>query len=153
MLKRLWKSLRRNNMDERLKKILNLVKEGKISPQDADNLISALYEKNDSENGRCYLSIKVLKDDNKVVNIKLPIKFVKFMTKASGKLSFDIQDDSLKDFFNSKGIKLEKDGRIVDFEAFSKAIDELCNERPINIVDIDAEDENGENVKVKISVE
>jgi len=36
-------------MDERLKKILNLVKEGKISPQDADNLISALYEKNDSE--------------------------------------------------------------------------------------------------------
>lgn len=140
-------------MEEKLKKILKLVKEGKISPQEADNLISALYENEEQRTEKCYLAVKVIKGDNKIVNIKLPIKFIKFMIKATGKLSFDIQDNSLKNYFNSKGIKIEQDGRIVDFESFSKAIDELCKEKPSNIVDIVAEDEKEGNVQIKVSVE
>lgn len=140
-------------MEERLKKILNLVKEGKISPQEADNLISALYEKEEQESEKCYLLVKVIKGENKMVNIKLPVKFIKFMVKATGKLSFDVQDDSLKKYFNSKGINVESDGRILDFASFSKAIDELCKEKPSEIVNIVADDEKEGNVQIKVSVE
>ncbi|MEO0234486.1 MAG: hypothetical protein ABIN39_02335 [candidate division WOR-3 bacterium] len=140
-------------MEDRLKKILNLVKEGKITPQEADNLISALYENEEQMSEKCYFTVKIIKGDGKLVNIKLPIKFIKFMVKATGKLSFDIQDDSLKNYFNSKGIKIDKDGKIVDFTSFSKAIDELCKEKPSEIVNIVADDEKEGSVQIKVSVE
>jgi hypothetical protein len=140
-------------MEDRLKKILNLVKEGKITTQEADNLISALYESEEQQSEKCYLTVKIIKGEGKLVNIKLPIKFIKFMVKATGKLSFDIQDDSLKNYFNSKGIKIEQDGRIVDFVSFSRAIDELCKEKPSEVVNIVADDEKEGSVQIKVSVE
>lgn len=145
-------------MDERLKKILQLVKDGKITPQDADRLISELYEnQTEGEKRGCYLKINLIKEnDEKVLNIKLPVKFIKFIAKATGKFSFNIMDGEGKIFnniFNKNGSIMDDDGRIIDFQAFSDSLDELCKNAPCEVINLSGSNKNGEKFKLTVTLE
>ncbi|GEM_PF-1564096 len=145
-------------MTERLKKILKLVKDGKITPEEADRLISELYENRNREEKRgCYLKINLLNgNDEKVLNLKFPIKFIKFITKATGKFSFNIIDGEGKIFnniFNKNGSIIDDDGKIIDFEAFSDSLDELCKNAPGEIINLSGSNKGGEKFKLIVTVE
>jgi hypothetical protein len=78
-------------MNEQIKKILKMVEEGKINSDQATELIDALREK-DNESGEQsgakpqHLKIKVISKSGKNIDLKVPVKFIKGIIKATGKL-------------------------------------------------------------------
>jgi len=83
-------------MKEDISRILKMVEEGKIDADKATDLISAIKEKEkeifttldltkgNSEDRMLKVKVRSIKGDN--VDVKLPIKFVKAMLNASGKI-------------------------------------------------------------------
>ncbi len=141
-----------------IERILNMVKDGTITPEEGDALIRALKEKESREsNSPCMFKIRIDAGENQEkakVNVNIPIGVVKALVKATGKFSFKMMgnNDKIKDQLNKYGIEIGDDGKIENIEAFIKAMDELCKNAPLELVNIEAED-NGERAKVYISIE
>ncbi len=149
-------------MSEQVERILNMVKDGKVTPEEAETLINAISKKSETSSGSdCHLRIKVLETKSNgqkptVVKINLPIKVISMLAKSTGKIGLDhvMKHNKVKESLSNYGLKTDADGNIVDIDAFIKALDELCANAPVELVDIvEAENENGESTVVKIFVE
>lgn len=108
-------------MNEEIKRILKLVEEGKINSDQATELISAMKEKeipaedNGSNKSARHLKVNVKSRNGKNVNIKLPLKFVKGIIKATGKLPVHINGDQEIDMKAlSEAIENDITGKIVE---------------------------------------
>ena len=82
-------------MNEDIKRILKMVEEGKINSDQATELIDAI-KKNDvvpAEQNAWSKNLRVIvkSSEGKNVNIKLPLKFIKGILKATGKLPVKIE--------------------------------------------------------------
>jgi hypothetical protein len=84
-------------MDEQIKKILKMVEEGKINSEQASELIAALKDK---EKGTAAepqkttptnLRVKIISKEGKNVDLKVPVKFIKGIIKATGSLPINIE--------------------------------------------------------------
>jgi len=106
-------------MNEEIKRILKLVEEGKINSDQATELIEALKQNDDKHdelpNGNKSLKVNVISGEGKKVNIKLPLKFVKSIMKATGKLPMKIQGSEEIDLqLLSNAIENEITGKIIE---------------------------------------
>ncbi|MFO8061546.1 MAG: hypothetical protein R6U31_01320 [bacterium] len=151
-------------MDTSIEKILNMVKEGKISPEEAENIIQAINIKKDRSPGsgsKHHLRIKVVetKDSNEKptnVNINLPINILRLLVKATGKVNIDVagKNEKVRDTLETYGLEFDEKGHIKDIDAFLEALDELSGSAPLELVNIvDADEETGKNTVVKIYIE
>lgn len=72
-------------MSEERKKILSMLAEGKITAEEAEELLNALYNEKDrtspSKREARYLQIKVWEDSREKVNVNLPISLAKIALK------------------------------------------------------------------------
>lgn len=146
-------------------RILNMVKEGKISPEEAETLLNAINKpekKGMNEPTGCNLRIRVIShkpgesedSPGTVVKVNLPIKIVSLLAKTTGKLNLNVADKSgqVKQSLSNYGIDLGENGEIKDAEALSEALEKLCEMAPVELVNVIA-NEDGENTIVKIWVE
>lgn len=144
-------------MDSKIEKILRLVQEGKMSPEEADSILGLLKMKEKSGRGGCHLKIRIAKDDGdgeKNVNLNLPINFVKMMVKATGKFSIESvgKNNDVKESLRNVGLSFDESGKIEDVESFLKALDTLCEHAPIEIANVQVS-EGDEDVDIRISVD
>lgn len=81
-------------MNEEIKRILKLLEDGKITSDQASELIAALKDKetqsDQPKSTEKHLKVIVTSCDGKNLNIKLPIKFIKGIIKATGKMPVHI---------------------------------------------------------------
>jgi len=111
-------------MNEEIKRILKLVEEGKLTSDQASDLISAIKDKDsnaeEQPKGSVNRQLKVIvkSHDGKNVNIKLPMKFVKGIIKATGKLPVHINGDQEIDM-NAISEAIENDicGKIAELNS------------------------------------
>lgn len=82
-------------MDEQVKKILKMVEEGKLNSDQASELIEALNEKDTvtetPKSAPTNLRVKIISAEGKNVDLKVPLKFIKGIIKATGKLPINIE--------------------------------------------------------------
>ena len=111
-------------MNEEIKRILKLVEEGRLTSDQALELISALKEKDAAPEDQPksgfnrQLKVIVKSHDGKNVNIKLPLKFVKGIIKATGKLPVHINGDQKIDMDAiSEAIENDICGKIVELNS------------------------------------
>jgi ABC-type Fe3+-hydroxamate transport system substrate-binding protein len=111
-------------MNEEIKRILKLVEEGKINSDQASELIDALKQnitqvEEKKSNGK-YLKVNITSAEGKNINVKLPLKFVKSVIKATGKLPMKIQGSEEIDLqLVAEAIENEVDGNIVELNTNS----------------------------------
>lgn len=116
-------------MQDEIKRILNMVQEGKLSAEEGAKLIEALKEKTAERVKGKYFRIKVESEGDRV-NIKLPLTLMKFATKFIPK---------------DKGF-VEIGGKKLDI-SLDEVIEALL-EKPDEIVSVESED--GTIVKIWI---
>lgn len=145
-------------MDSKTEKILRLVQEGKMSPEDADNILGLLKNKEQKTDPKaCHLKININKSDNeddKVVNLNLPISFIKLMVKATGKFSLDMvgKNESVRQSLETSGLSFDDNGKITDIDAFVSALEALCESAPVEVCNIQTSDDDID-VSIRISIE
>lgn len=141
------------NSSERAR-ILNMVKEGKLSVEEAEMLLSSMDGKTQAPSesvvlkdtrGRKGKKLKVIVDGgenkNAKVNISIPISIVRTIGPMIAKgMPKEAQE------------KLDENG--IDLAALMRDIDELLDSgMEEDFVNIDADDEEGKSTKVRIYVE
>lgn len=147
-------------MKERVERILNMVKDGKLSPEEAETLINSIDKKKEGKDEH-YLRIRVIESSSKkenptVIKVNLPLKVVKLLVKSTGKIGLDavMKNKKVKTSLSGYGLETDDSGKIADVEAFVEALDALCENAPIELVNVvDNDDEKGENTVVKITIE
>ncbi|PIP12871.1 MAG: hypothetical protein COX48_05960 [bacterium (Candidatus Stahlbacteria) CG23_combo_of_CG06-09_8_20_14_all_34_7] len=146
-------------MGSKIEKILRLVQEGKMSPDEADSILGLLKMKEKPSKSGCHLKVKIMKsagdkDKNINLNLNLPINFVKMTVKATGNFSFGIigKNDKVRESLSDAGLKFDRDGKIYDVDSFLKALDALCENSPIEIANIQVS-EGDEDVDIRISID
>lgn len=126
-------------MNEEISKILKMVEDGKITADKAQELIEAVGNKStntsvqlaeDDDIMNKMLKVRVNSHDGDVVNVNLPVKFIKTTLKAVGKIPLDTY---------AKGMEN------VDLNLIADAIDNGISGK---IVDVKAA--NGDIVEVSI---
>jgi|GEM_PF-836285 len=138
-------------MDE-IKRILEMVKEGKLSPDEGSRLINALNKKDEQSNNHQkksrWLKIVVKSKENSPkkenVNIRIPLNIMKTALKLGGKFNFAIPEEA-KLKMEEKGIDINE---LMGPEGLTNLIGELGSSEPYTLVDVDDEDET-----VKIFIE
>ena len=115
--------------------ILNMVQEGKVSPEEGITLLEALEnnkdEINESNNSAKWLKIRVFDpDEDTKVNVTLPITLINLGVKLAGKFSPEFKEAGLS----------EKD--------MNEIFDAIKNGATGKIVDVDSQ--NGERVEIVI---
>lgn len=124
-------------MSEEIKKVLNLLSEGKISTEEAEKLIEMMQRKPKSEGtyekNKKYAKVYIEKDGHEIVNLTVPMSFLEMLLRLSttGKNSLNIEGEEIN--FDIEKVK----ELIKDPEFYGK------------LVDIDSKEEN---VKVKIEI-
>jgi hypothetical protein len=108
-------------MNEEIKRILRLVEEGKINSEQASDLINALKSEGGAEKAAIaqktdrHLKVNITSSKGKNLNIKLPVKFVKGIIKATGKLPVHINgDQEINMQVISEAIENDVTGKIVE---------------------------------------
>ena len=121
-------------MKEEINRILKMVEEGKITSDQASELISAIKETGETAGeqtkscGCKNLKVLIKSHEGSNVNLKLPLKFVKGIIKATGKLPVNINS-----------------GQEINMKVITDAIEnDICGK----IVEICSDD--GDNVEVII---
>ncbi len=110
-------------MNEEIKRILKMVEEGKLTSNQASELIEALKEKESEPElsksiGSRHLKVNIKSHNGKNVNLKLPLKFIKGIIKATGKLPVHINGDHELDMkVISEAIENEITGKIVELNS------------------------------------
>jgi len=140
-------------MDE-IKRILEMVKEGKLSPDEGSRLINALNDKdrdeqsNNHQKKSRWLKIVVKSKENSPkkenVNIRIPLNIMKTALKLGGKFNFAIPEEA-KLKMEERGIDINE---LMGPEGLTNLIGELGSSEPYTLVDVDDEDET-----VKIFIE
>ena len=126
-------------MNEEKRKILEMVKEGKITFEEAEQLLDKLNLNESSENvtkikkpnSKRFLRVRVTEEDKVKANVNIPIAL------AEVGLNLIPKD------------KLKVDGKQINMDQILKLIEEGTEGELVNI---DAEDE-GKNYKVKIFID
>jgi len=81
-------------MKEEINRIIKMVEEGKITSDQASELIGAIKEKESEpeqqKSSDKNLKVNILSKSGKNLNIKLPLKFCKGILKATGKIPVHI---------------------------------------------------------------
>lgn len=118
------------NQEER-KQILQMLKEGKVSTEEALQLLDAvevgdqpIKVKDPSLKNR-FLKIKV-KSDSETVNVNLPLSLVTAGLKIAEKFDSRIQSDALKDIDMDEiidAVKNGAEGKIVEVESDSEIVE------------------------------
>lgn len=87
-------------MNEEISKILKMVEDGKINADKAQELIEAVGNKNENTSVQLVqeddimnkmLKIRVNSHDGDLVNVNLPVKFIKTMLKTVGKIPINTE--------------------------------------------------------------
>lgn len=106
-------------MKEEIKRILKMVEEGKITSDQASDLIDALKENQSNQeqpkSSEKNLKVNIISHKGKNVNVKFPLKFVKGIIKATGKMPVHIngsEEIDMKAF--AEAIENEVTGKIVE---------------------------------------
>jgi len=121
-------------MNEEKIRIMQMVKDGTLSPEEGLDLIESLGRHHKGESNHCphgkakWLYIQVNEEDGKNVNIKVPLSLVKF----AGKF---IPNEAKKEL-KEQGIELDLDG----------ILSSLQDEGEMNLVEIN--DEDGKTVRI-----
>jgi len=129
-------------MKEEISKVLTMVQEGKLAPDEASELIQALKE-NDSNSSTIkssnyldkMLKIRVLSEEGDKVNVNLPLRLIKVALKTGLNIATAIPESA----------KYVKDIDVLDVDLILQAIE---SELSGKIVDV--ESNNGEKVSVVI---
>ena len=138
-------------MDE-IKRILGMVKEGKVSPDEGSRLINALNEKNETgsnlQTKSRWLKIIVQSKGNSAkkenVNIQIPLNIVKTALKLGGKFNFAIPEEA-KVKMKEKGIDINE---LMGSEGLESLLGGLDSSEPYTLVDV-----NDDEDTVKIFIE
>ena len=125
-------------MNEEKKLILEMLKEGKITVSEAEQLLNSTQDKEASTEettpqktaGKKFLRVLVMEDDKKKVNVNIPI----FLAEAGLKL---IPKDKLK-------IK----GQAIDLDEILKLIKAGCEDELVNIDTT----EKGKAIKIRVFI-
>ncbi len=64
--------------EEEVKRILKMVEEGKLSPDEGAKLIEALENKSETRRKGKFLRIQVYSSDGDEINLKIPLRLLKF---------------------------------------------------------------------------
>jgi hypothetical protein len=136
-------NLKGDNMSEERKKILNMVAEGKITPEEGDRLLGALR---DSDRRGRFLKVRVTDvDKNRTkARIDIPIGVVKAALKI-GTLFKGVVPEGQK--VNINGNEISLDG--ITPEMIDTIVAELGAGGKFTLVEVH-EDEKGEHVEVYI---
>lgn len=118
-------------MSEEIKKILNMVAEGKLKPEEAERLIGALKDIPEKER---YLKVRVLEKNNEKPRVKvdIPITALKLFLK----LGTTIQG------FVPEKFKMNIKGKEFSFDEFTpemidKILNEIGEDGRFNLVEVD----------------
>jgi len=131
-------------MSEERKKILNMVAEGKLTPDEADRLLGALKESQDKAR---FFRVRVYEIDNRdkpKVKVDIPIGIMKLASKIGAAFKGVIPE----------GFKLNIHGKKIRMDEFTpemidKIIAEISEEGRFTIAEV-TDEENGEYVEVFI---
>ena len=132
-------------MEERMR-ILRMVEEGKISAQEADRLLGALEgsELNGiAKKGKAkWLKVRVYEKDsgNPRVRVNVPLALVKIGAKIGAKFSMKLPEEARREM-SDKGIDLSD---LKDLEKLESLIDNLADEGPFKLVDVEEDNERVE---------
>lgn len=136
-------------MSNEKKQILEMLAQGKINVAEAESLLTALNENNESttsDSGTAKKEIKFLRinvdskdEDGDKVNIKIPIQFIKAGLKFTAFLP-DKAYIKVNQALEEKGIPI--DIRAMKETDFTELIQSLSE------MDIQVQDKNGENVRI-----
>ena len=134
-------------MSNEKKQILEMLSQGKISVQEAENLLAALGEKPNDNGGSVSakeakflrINVETKEEDGDRVNIKIPIKFIK----AGLKLTAFIPDSAYKHVnhaLEENGIPLDlRNMKDADFTDLIEALQEM---------EINVQSKEGEKVRI-----
>jgi len=128
-------------MKEEIKKVLEMLKEGKINDDEAAELLAALREAKEKEEitplstkKKRFLKIRVTKGEKPKVNVTIPFSLVNWGLNLASKLG--------KDSVNIEGKEIP-----IDMDELNKAMNDP--EFTGKIVDV-VEEEKGEHVEIEI---
>jgi hypothetical protein len=128
-------------MKEEIKKVLEMLKEGKINDDEAAGLLAALRETKEEEDTaplstkkKRFLKIRVTKGEKPKVNVTIPFSLVNWGLNLASKLG--------KDSVNIEGKEIP-----IDMDELNKAMNDP--EFTGKIVDV-VEEEKGEHVEIEI---
>lgn len=130
-------------MSEERKKILNMVAEGKLTPEEADRLLSAL--KNSKEKSK-FFRVRVYDKnrDKPKVRVDIPIGVLKLASKISAAFKGIVPE----------GLKVDVHGKEISLDEFTpemidKIVEEISEGSRFTIAEV-ADEEKGEFVEVYI---
>jgi len=130
-------------MSEERKKILNMVAEGKLTPEEADRLLGALK---DSQERTRFFHVRVYNADRKKPKVKvdIPIGVLKLASKIGAAFKGIVPD----------GFKIDMHGREISLDEFTpemidKIVEEITDEGRFTLAEV-TDDEKGEFVEVYI---
>ncbi|MFL0249626.1 SHOCT-like domain-containing protein [Clostridium neuense] len=127
-------------MNEEISKILKMVEDGKITADKAQELIEAIGNKStntsvqlveDDDIMNKMLKVRVNSHDGDVVNVNLPVKFIKTTLKAVGKIPLDTYAKGMENVdlnLIADAIDNGISGKIVDVKAANGDIVEVTIE-------------------------
>jgi len=113
--------------NERLR-ILRMIAEGKISPEEGEALLRALHtpaanstntyevQGEPAENGGRWLRIRIQEDGRQRVNVRLPLRLVEFGLKIARRFSSEEDLDQIAVAINEAVQAGMADGKIIDLE-------------------------------------
>lgn len=111
-------------MKEDISRILKMVEEGKIDSEKASELIEALNSvqtiniAKKIDNSEKMLKVRVISGTDDKVNVNLPIKFIKNVLNACGKIPLDINGiESIDTKLIADAIESGIEGKIVDVKS------------------------------------
>lgn len=127
-------------MNEEISKILKMVEDGKITADKAQELIEAVGDKSantsvqlvqDDDIMNKMLKVRVNSHDGDVVNVNLPVKFIKMMLKTFGKIPINTEVKGMENIdlnLIADAIDNGISGKIVDVKAANGDIVEVTIE-------------------------
>lgn len=122
-------------MKEEISRILKMVEEGKIDSEKATELIEALNQTPvfeqapKTDNNEKMLKVRVLSGENDKVNVNLPIKFIKTVLSACGKIPISADGLEVIDTkLIAEAIENGIEGKIVDVKSANGDIVEVVIE-------------------------
>jgi hypothetical protein len=130
-------------MSEERKKILKMVADGKITPDEADRLLGAMRE---SEDRARFLRVRIFNkgSDNPKVKVDLPVSVIKLASKIGAAFKGMVPEGS-KINVHGKTIVLDE----LTPEMIDRIMDEITEGGKFSLVQVDDE-EKGEHVEVYI---
>ena len=131
-------------MSEEKRKILNMVAEGKLTPEEAGRLLDALK---DARGKKRFFKIRVFDKNNREkpkVNVKIPIAVLKLASKIGAAFK-GVMPEGMKVNMHGKEISLDE----FTPEMIDGIIDGLGDEEKFVLAEV-TDEENGEYVEVYI---